>query len=482
MIGATLGSYRIVSEIGSGGMGVVYLAEHTLLGRKAAVKLLRAELPQEYVERFFNEAKAAATLRHAGLVDVFDFGHHTDGSAYIVMEFLAGESLAERLEREPRLPVPLALSIARSVANALFVAHAQGIIHRDLKPGNIFLVPDDEAPMGLRTKVLDFGIAKLARDRDDARSVKTQSGAVIGTPRYMSPEQCKNAKTADARSDIYGLGCILYEMLLGVAPFDYDTWAELVGAHIYEVPAKPSEIDAKISKDVEILVQKMIEKSPDDRFATMQELSQSLEVLLLQHGERVRLTPPTLGRPSSKKIDDLKGNTATALDATGAFEDTAVKKAEAPTLTPAEDAAAAKALAAAKAAAEAKAAEARAAAAKRQSQTLPTASETEASAAAESMIKTQPVPKSAKLSWPTLAIGAAGLVLLSVAGAVYMTKKKQAPSETAFIVVDERGSDGSAAHKPVEQTAPAAPGNTEHEIACSCPSSQVMKLWVEAAA
>jgi serine/threonine protein kinase len=458
MIGATLGSYRIVSEIGSGGMGVVYLAEHTLLGRKAAVKLLRAELPQEYVERFFNEAKAAATLRHAGLVDVFDFGHHTDGSAYIVMEFLEGESLAERLEREPRLPVPLALSIARSVANALFVAHEQGIIHRDLKPGNIFLVPDDEASMGLRTKVLDFGIAKLQRDRDDSRSVKTQSGAVIGTPRYMSPEQCKNAKSADARSDIYGLGCILYEMLLGVAPFDYDTWAELVGAHIYEVPAKPSEIDARISKDVEILVQKMLEKSPDARFATMQELAQSLEVLLLQHGERVRLTPPTLARPSLKKIDDLDGHTATALDATGAFEDTVMKKAEAPTLTPSEDAAASKALeeakAAAEAKAEAKAAEAKAAeakaAVKRQSQALRAASEIESSAAAESTIKTQPVAKTAKMSWPTLALGAAGLVLLSVAGAVYMTKNKQAQSETAFIVVDERGSDGSAAHKPVD--------------------------------
>src|SRR6188768_1007098 len=190
--GGRLGNYRMVSEIGHGGMGVVYLAEHTLLGRKVAVKILRNDVAPELVERFFTEARAAASLQHPGLVDVFDFGHDARGSAYIVMEFLAGESLAERLERDPRLPLHIACSITRSVANALHVAHEQGIVHRDLKPGNIFLIPDDEAPAGVRTKVLDFGIAKLLRDREP-RSVKTHSGALIGTPRYMSPEQCKSA-------------------------------------------------------------------------------------------------------------------------------------------------------------------------------------------------------------------------------------------------------------------------------------------------
>src|SRR5512146_2728868 len=150
MVGQTLGSYRIVSEIGKGGMGVVYLAEHALLGRKAAVKLLRSDVAGEQVERFFNEAKAAATLHHPGLVEVFDFGHHTDGRGFIVMEFLAGESLAERLERDPRLPVPIACTITRHVANALAVAHNEGIIHRDLKPGSIFLLPDAESPAGVR--------------------------------------------------------------------------------------------------------------------------------------------------------------------------------------------------------------------------------------------------------------------------------------------------------------------------------------------
>jgi eukaryotic-like serine/threonine-protein kinase len=418
MVGETLGSYRIVSEIGSGGMGVVYLAEHTLLGRKAAVKLLRAELPDEYVERFFNEAKAAATLHHPGLVDVFDFGHHTDGSAFIVMEFLAGESLAERLAREPRLPQPLALSITRSVANALHVAHQQGIIHRDLKPGNIFLVPDSESPTGLRTKVLDFGIAKLMRERD-ARSVKTQSGAMIGTPRYMSPEQCKNAKNVDGRADIYSLGCILYEMLLGVAPFNYDSWAELVSAHLHDVPAKPSEMDAKLSGDVEILIQKMLEKTPDKRFSSMQDLAQSIEVILLNKGERVRLTPPILPRPSANKLDDLDDATVqapgtSALAMTGAFADTDMKKPNAATLATLAPAMAA---------------------------TTP-----------EAQVQTEPVAKPSRTPWATIAIGAGGLVLLSVAGAVYLMKNKQAPSEPAYIVVDERGSDSSATQKPIETT------------------------------
>jgi serine/threonine-protein kinase len=425
MIGETLGSYRIVSEIGSGGMGVVYLAEHTLLGRKVAVKLLRAELPEEYVERFFNEAKAAATLDHPGLVDVFDFGYHTDGSAYIVMELLAGQSLAERLEREPRLPLPLALAITRSVANALYVAHQQGIIHRDLKPGNIFLVPDSESPTGLRTKVLDFGIAKLMRDRD-ARTVKTQSGAMIGTPRYMSPEQCKNAKTVDGRSDIYALGCMLYEMLLGVAPFDYDSWAELVGAHLHEVPAKPSEIDAKISGDVEILILKMLEKSADDRFATMQDLAQSVEVLLLQQGERVRLTPPLLQRPrkpignaqSYDGLDDATVQAASAIAVTGAFADTDMKKPTAQTLA---------------------------------ATVVPAA--VPAPPVVEAPVQTEPVVKASRTPWATIGIGAAGLVLLSVAGAVYLTKNKQPQRETAFIVVDERGGGSSATRKPIENAA-----------------------------
>jgi serine/threonine-protein kinase len=295
MIGETLGSYRIVSEIGQGGMGVVYAAEHTLLGRKAAVKVLRSGLDGEHVDRFFNEARAAARLHHPGLVEVFDFGNH-DGRAFIVMELLVGESMAARLEREPRLPFSLAGAITRAVANALHVAHQEGIIHRDLKPANLFLIEDSEAATGLRAKVLDFGIAKLVRD-EQPRSVKTHSGAVIGTPRYMSPEQCRNARNVDARADVYSLGCILYEMVLGVTPFDYDTWAELVGAHLYEEPPRPRELDPALPPEIEALITKMIEKAPEHRFATMAEVARALEeALKLPAVTRAASEPPA--RPS----------------------------------------------------------------------------------------------------------------------------------------------------------------------------------------
>jgi serine/threonine protein kinase len=289
MRGETLGNYRMVAELGHGGMGVVYLAEHTLLGRKVAVKILRNDVAPELVERFFTEARAAASLQHPGLVDVFDFGHDERGSAYIVMEFLDGEDLAERLERDPRLPIPIACAITRSVANALQVAHEQGIVHRD-PPGNIFLFPTTRrlpaSHQGPR-----FGIAKLLREREP-RSVKTHSGALIGTPGYMSPEQCKSAKSVDGRSDIYALGCILYEMLLGVAPFDYDNWGELVGAHIHEDPPCPTDLDPTLPPQISTLLMKMLQKKPEDRHRSMLELAQSLEVLLREQGVvPVRYTP-----------------------------------------------------------------------------------------------------------------------------------------------------------------------------------------------
>ena len=414
MVGQTLGSYRIVSEIGKGGMGVVYLAEHALLGRKAAVKLLRSDVAGEQVERFFNEAKAAATLHHPGLVEVFDFGHHTDGRGFIVMEFLVGESLAERLERDPRLPVPIACTIARHVANALAVAHNEGIIHRDLKPGNIFLVPDAESPAGVRTKVLDFGIAKLARNTD-ARSVKTHSGAVIGTPRYMSPEQCKNAREVDGRADIYSLGCILFEMLLGVAPFDYDSWAELVSAHLHETPPRPSELDPAIPADVETLVMKMLSKLPQDRHRSMEELSQSLEVILRTHASDwpVRSTPTHGIRKVTRE------NTDPTMPASG---DRRIVTGQQPALGKDDtvDATPAPAVLTAARAADV---------------------QKDASASRSAA----PAPK--KVPW--LAIGLAGGGVVALAGAAVLVlaiKSKSQPREPEVVVVreEDRGSRGSA--------------------------------------
>ncbi|MDQ3336358.1 MAG: serine/threonine protein kinase [Myxococcota bacterium] len=280
MIGETLGHYRILSTIGKGGMGVVYLAEHTLIGRQAAVKLLLPEMTRdaELVDRFFNEARAAAKARHQGLVEVFDFGYADDGSAYIVMEVLSGESLAARLERQKRFATELALSITRQVASALQAAHEQGVVHRDLKPENIHLIPDPSAPAGTRIKVLDFGIAKLTRD-EVRNSVKTRTGVVIGTPRYMSPEQCKSASNVDARTDIYALGCIFYEMLVGKPPFEYDNWGELVAAHIHEAAPPPRTRVPEISADVDHIVMRAIAKDPVKRYQSMTDLSQAIDLL-----------------------------------------------------------------------------------------------------------------------------------------------------------------------------------------------------------
>jgi len=261
-------------------MGEVYRAEHTLLGRAVALKILLPEMSRDrqLVERFFNEARAAAKLRHPGVVEVFDYGHDSSGNAFIVMELLSGEPLADRIARDKRMPIGLAAAIARQVAGALQAAHVQGIIHRDLKPENIFVVEDAGAPGGVRVKVLDFGIAKLAVE-DSPRSVKTKTGVIFGTPRYMAPEQCKNAGAVDARSDVYALGCIFFEMVLGRAPFDYDSWGELVAAHIHETPPRPREIDPELGEDVEAILLKAIAKKPEDRYASMAELSRALEDL-----------------------------------------------------------------------------------------------------------------------------------------------------------------------------------------------------------
>src|SRR5262245_35014478 len=180
-------------------MGSVWLAEHAMLGRRAAIKVLHAELSSraEIVTRFFNEARAATAIADPGIVQVFDFGQHTDGSAYIVMELLEGEPLDKRLTLRGALELPDALRIMRQVASTLGAAHARNIVHRDVKPENVFLVRDPEVAGGERAKILDFGIAKLV---DDDGGVKTNTKAVMGTPTYMSPEQCRGAGLVDQRS------------------------------------------------------------------------------------------------------------------------------------------------------------------------------------------------------------------------------------------------------------------------------------------
>jgi serine/threonine protein kinase len=265
-----IGQYRILRRIGAGGMGLVFLGEHMLLGRRAAIKTLLPTVAanREIVERFFNEARAASAISDPGVIQIFDFGYHVDGTAYIVMELLEGEALSARIDRLGRLPVAEALRLARQIAGSLAAAHARGIVHRDLKPDNIFLVHDSEAQGGERTKVLDFGICKVGTS-DPAL---TQSGMMVGTPVYMSPEQCLGADNVDHRADIYAFGCLLFHMITGRPPFVGDVAGELIVAHLEEEPPTPSLYVTDVPFDVDAVLLRCLAKSAGDRYQSMTEL------------------------------------------------------------------------------------------------------------------------------------------------------------------------------------------------------------------
>jgi hypothetical protein len=276
VIGEVIGNYRVVSELGRGGMGLVYRAEHVQLGRPAALKMLLSTFSGDasFVQRFFNEARAASSIDHPGIVEVFDFGTHTDGRAYIVMELLKGHSLDARLKQGVMTPEEGATLVAQAVA-ALAAAHARGIVHRDLKPDNIFLVPNELIPGGIQVKLLDFGIAKLANDQ--AAGFKTQTGALIGTPAYMSPEQCMGRADLDHRTDIYAIGCILFHTLCGRPPFVGDQGTGMmIAAHIRDTAPDPRTFNPQVPAGLAAIIRRCLEKEPGERFQTATELRQAL--------------------------------------------------------------------------------------------------------------------------------------------------------------------------------------------------------------
>src|SRR5215813_1954922 len=263
--GLVVGSYRSLHELSSGGMGTVFRAEHVLLGRPAAVKVLRRDLTAnpDLVQRFVNEARAVTACKHPGIVEVYDFGYTEDGHAFLVMEFLDGESLGRRLSRV-RLAELEAAAIAQGIASALKAAHRVGVIHRDLKPDNVFLVPDPDGGVD-RTKVLDFGIAKLADGASEYRN--TTTGALIGTPLYMAPEQARAAAAIDHRADLYSLGCILYHMLTGRPPFVAEGAGEIIALQMFGEVVPPGRL-APVTPEMERLVLRLLDKDPVRRFAS----------------------------------------------------------------------------------------------------------------------------------------------------------------------------------------------------------------------
>jgi serine/threonine protein kinase len=276
-IPSQIGQYRILRQIGTGGMGFVFVGEHALLGRRAAIKTLRPTMSvnQELAERFFNEARATSAISDPGVIQIFDFGYHVDGTAYIVMELLEGETLSTRIGRLGRLLLSDALRLARQIAGSLASAHASNIIHRDLKPDNVFLVRDPETQGGERTKLLDFGICKLGTGEGGL----TQSGVVIGTPVYMSPEQCRGARDVDHRSDIYAFGCLVFHMITGRPPFVAEAPGDLIVAHLYEPPPRATRYVRELPADIDALLLRCLAKSPADRFASMTELQEAIDEL-----------------------------------------------------------------------------------------------------------------------------------------------------------------------------------------------------------
>jgi serine/threonine protein kinase len=284
VIGTTAGNYRILDKISDGGMGTVYRAEHVMIGQRVAIKVLQPDLThnREIVGRFFNEAKATSAIKHPGIVVVLDFGYLESGLAYIVMELLEGMTLARRIKMRGAMPEGEAAALLRGVCSGLSAAHDKGIIHRDLKPDNLFLIEDADVVGGERIKILDFGIAKLT-DIGSAHAA-TKTGAVMGTPTYMSPEQCRGSGDVDVRADIYSLGCIFYQLLTGKPPFAMEGAGEVIGMHLYVQPEPPSRHQLGISPDTEALVMSMLQKDPALRPQTARDLGQSLAAIAAAHG------------------------------------------------------------------------------------------------------------------------------------------------------------------------------------------------------
>jgi serine/threonine protein kinase len=280
------GRYRVVELIGEGGMGKVYLAEHIEIGKRVALKVLHPSYSRmpDLVERFRREARAASKIGHPNIVDVTDSGATADGSVYFVMEYLEGVELGSVIEREGALDVARALRISGQICRALQAAHREGIIHRDLKPENIFLiVRGGEADV---VKVLDFGIAKTTEAEAARERRLTSPGMAMGTPEYMAPEQAAG-RPADARTDVYSLGAIMYEMVTGVPPYQGDNFMEILTKKATLDPPPPVTIRSDLPLQVSELVLQAMSRNPDARPQSMESLEYELNKCLSGRGQAV---------------------------------------------------------------------------------------------------------------------------------------------------------------------------------------------------
>ena len=306
LVGKTIGNYIVRYKVGEGGMGSVYFAEHPSIGKRVALKVLHTEFASqpEIVSRFFNEAKAVNDIQHPNIVDIVDFGTipstiSTDPPmVYFIMEYIEGASLTDLIRREAPLPPDRATAIALQIADALSASHAKGIVHRDLKPDNVMLVT--RARERDFVKLLDFGIAKLTGST--ASSHRTRTGMVIGTPQYMSPEQCEGRGHIDHRTDVYALGIVLYQMLTGRVPFSGEGFGEVLVQQMASPPLAPSAVVPQIPELIELVVLKALEKRSVDRYPSMDDMMLALQdpaQYIQAHGDHAGfLSSPVLRDPS----------------------------------------------------------------------------------------------------------------------------------------------------------------------------------------
>ncbi len=271
--------YRVVRKLGEGGMGSVYLAEHTTINKRLAIKVLSPEFShkQDLVDRFLQEARAASMIDQENVVEITDFGSTPNGSVFFVMEYLNGEDLSDTIKTNGPLPWARVKPIMLQIVEALKSAHEAGIIHRDMKPENCFRIKRGSNDDFI--KVLDFGIAKVTSDEGEGKGKNlTRTGMIFGTPEYMSPEQAKGEKV-DHRVDVYALGIILYELLTGKVPFTADTFMGILTKHMFEPPAAPSTVapHANIPEDVEAIILKALQKDREYRFQDMADMGAAIE-------------------------------------------------------------------------------------------------------------------------------------------------------------------------------------------------------------
>jgi serine/threonine protein kinase len=301
-----LDRYRITAQVGKGGMGAVYEAQHTLIGKRVAVKVLLDHYARKgpVVARLEQEAKLASSIGHEHIVDITDFGETPDGRTFVVMEYLDGESLGTCLRREGQLDEERAVRIAHQVASALSAAHAKGILHRDIKPENIFLLRRKDTDF---VKVVDFGISKSLHTGEGEGSTPrlTQTGMVLGTPLYMSPEQARGEEDLDQRIDVYALGVILYEMVTGTVPFQGTNSLSIIARVINEEPRPPRELRTGLSPELEAVILHAMAKDRDQRYASCEALAADLTALLAEVPAtttgRLRLNAPMPARHRGKR-------------------------------------------------------------------------------------------------------------------------------------------------------------------------------------